>query len=75
MAKLTDWPDNSKNPFGKITQVLGKPGDHDTEIHSILLQYGLPYEFPKNVEDDAAQLQVEITKEEISKRREQSTSF
>ena len=42
---ITDWPENSKNPFGKITQVLGKPGDHNTEIHSILLEYGLPYEF------------------------------
>ena len=40
---ITDWPENSKNPFGKITQVLGKPGDHNTEIHSILLEYGLPY--------------------------------
>ncbi|MFD2566966.1 ribonuclease R [Pseudotenacibaculum haliotis] len=70
VAKLTDWPDNSKNPFGKITQVLGKPGDHDTEIHSILLEYGLPYEFPKHVEDDASKLSVEITKEEISKRRD-----
>ncbi len=70
VVKLTDWPDNSKNPFGKITQVLGKPGDHDTEIHSILLEYGLPYEFPKHVEDDASKLSVEITKEEISKRRD-----
>ncbi|MFY0628874.1 MAG: ribonuclease R [Flavobacteriaceae bacterium] len=70
LAKLTDWPENSKNPFGKITQVLGKPGDHDTEIHSILLEYGLPYEFPKEVEEDASTLSVEITKEEIAKRRD-----
>ncbi|MEQ6124445.1 ribonuclease R [Pseudotenacibaculum sp. MALMAid0570] len=70
VAKLTDWPDNSKNPFGKITQVLGKPGDHDTEIHSILLEYGLPYEFPKNVEEEASTLELEITKEEIKKRRD-----
>ncbi len=70
VAKLTDWPDNSKNPFGKITQVLGMPGDHDTEIHSILLEYGLPYEFPKNIEEEASKLPIEITKEEISKRRD-----
>ncbi len=69
-AKITDWPENSKNPFGKITQVLGKPGEHDTEIHSILLEYDLPYEFPKNVEEDAAGLSIEITKEEIAKRRD-----
>ncbi len=70
VAKLEDWPENSKNPFGKITQVLGKPGDHDTEIHSILLEYGLPYEFPKQVEEEATKLPIEITKEEISKRRD-----
>ncbi len=70
LAKITDWPENSKNPFGKITQVLGKPGDHDTEIHSILLEYGLPYEFPQEVEKEAENLLIEITKEEISKRRD-----
>jgi len=70
VATLTDWPQNSKNPFGKITTVLGKPGDHNTEMHSILLEYGLPYEFPKEVEEEAENLSVEITKEEIAKRRD-----
>ncbi|MBA6156732.1 ribonuclease R [Tenacibaculum sp. S7007] len=70
VVEMTDWPENSKNPFGKITQVLGKPGDHDTEIHSILLEYGLPFEFPKEVEEDAEKLSLEITKEEIAKRRD-----
>ena len=69
-VKITDWPENSKNPFGKITQVLGKPGDHNTEIHSILLEYGLPYKFDQEVEKDAGSLSLEITKEEISKRRD-----
>ena len=69
-VKITDWPENSKNPFGKITQVLGKPGDHNTEIHSILLEYGLPYKFEYEVEKDASSLSLEITKEEISKRRD-----
>ena len=70
LAKITDWPENSKNPFGKIKQILGKPGEHDTEIHSILLEYNLPYEFPSEVEDAAKELSIEITKEEISKRRD-----
>ena len=69
-VKITDWPENSKNQFGKITQVLGKPGDHNTEIHSILLEYGLPYKFETEVEKDAGSLSLEITKEEISKRRD-----
>ncbi|WP_347173072.1 ribonuclease R [Polaribacter uvawellassae] len=70
VATLTDWPSNSKNPFGKITTVLGKPGDHNTEMHSILVEYGLPYEFPKEVEDEAKKLPIEITKKEIAKRRD-----
>ncbi len=70
LAKITDWPDNSKNPFGKIISVLGKPGEHNTEIHSILLEYGLPYEFPIEVEKDAENLTIEITEEEIAKRRD-----
>ncbi len=70
LAKMTDWPENSKNPFGKIKKVLGKPGEHDTEIHSILLEYDLPYEFPVEVENEARQLPIEITKEEIALRRD-----
>ncbi|WP_159949637.1 ribonuclease R [Polaribacter septentrionalilitoris] len=69
-ASITDWPEKSKNPFGKITKVLGKPGDHNTEMHSILLEYDLPYEFPKEVEEDASTLPIEITKDEIAKRRD-----
>jgi ribonuclease R len=70
LAEIIDWPSNSKNPFGKITRVLGKPGDHDTEIHSILIEYGLPYAFPDHVEEYASKIPIEITKEEISKRRD-----
>ncbi|WP_298762852.1 ribonuclease R [uncultured Polaribacter sp.] len=69
-AKLLDWPENSKNPFGKITNVLGKPGDHNTEMHSILLEYDLPYEFEPEVEKEAENLPVEITEKEIAKRRD-----
>ncbi|MGB5321926.1 ribonuclease R [Lutimonas sp.] len=70
LAEITDWPANSKNPFGKVTRVLGKPGDHDTEIHSILLEYGLPYAFPDHVEEYASKIPIEITQEEIGKRRD-----
>jgi ribonuclease R/exosome complex exonuclease DIS3/RRP44 len=69
-AKITNWPDNSKNPFGKIITVLGKPGEHDTEIHSILLEYGLPYKFPEKVERDAGKISMKITEEDIAKRRD-----
>ncbi|WP_334056230.1 ribonuclease R [Polaribacter sp. P097] len=69
-ATISDWPENSKNPFGKITTVLGKPGDHNTEMHSILLEYDLPYEFDPEVEKEAQELPIEITDKEIAKRRD-----
>ena len=69
-ATILDWPEKSKNPFGKITKVLGKPGDHDTEMHSILLEYDLPYEFEPEVEKEAQNLPIEITEDEIAKRRD-----
>jgi ribonuclease R/exosome complex exonuclease DIS3/RRP44 len=69
-VEMLDWPEISKNPFGKIIDILGKPGEHDTEIHSILFDYNLPYKFPEQVEKDAAKLPIEITKKEIAKRRD-----
>lgn len=70
VVELLEWPENSKNPFGKITKVIGKPGEHETEIHSILYEYGLPYEFPYEVQKEANQLSTEITQAEISIRKD-----
>ncbi len=70
LVKLTDWPENASSPYGKVTEVLGKPGEHSTEIHSILAEYGLPNEFPLEVEAYVNKLNTSITKEEIEKRRD-----
>lgn len=70
VVEMTEWPDKVDSPFGKITEVLGKPGEHDTEIHSILAEYGLPYTFPLEVERYADQLDTSIKPEEIAKRRD-----
>ena len=67
---LEDWSDNADSPYGKVLKVLGKPGEHNTEIHSILAEYGLPYEFPHEVEEFANKLDTSITKAEIAKRRD-----
>ena len=50
LVNLGDWPADADSPYGEVTQILGKPGEHDTEIHSILAEYGLPHEFPYEVE-------------------------
>ena len=70
LVKLEDWPEKADSPYGKVIKILGKPGEHNTEIHSILAEYGLPYEFPGEVEDYANKLDTSITAKEISKRRD-----
>lgn len=70
VVKIEDWPKKADSPFGSVIQVLGKPGEHDTEIHAILAEYGLPYEFPAEVEAYAQQLETRILPEEIAKRRD-----
>ncbi|MDB3863074.1 ribonuclease R [Flavobacteriaceae bacterium] len=64
------WEENRDAPHGKIIKSLGKPGDTETEIHAILHDYGLPYEFPRSVVNDAARIPIEIEKKEIEKRRD-----
>lgn len=70
LVSLEDWPEIADSPNGKVLKVLGKPGEHNTEIHAILAEYGLPYDFPHEVEDYANKLDTSITKEEIAKRRD-----
>ncbi len=70
LVKLEDWPEKADSPFGKVVKVLGKPGEHHTEIHAILAEYGLPYEFPVEVEEFVKQLDVSISEDEIKKRRD-----
>ncbi|MBT8277381.1 MAG: ribonuclease R [Bacteroidia bacterium] len=70
LVKIEEWPDKADSPIGRVIDVLGKPGEHNTEIHSILAEYGLPYEFPPNVEDYANKIDTSITADEIKKRRD-----
>lgn len=70
IAKITDWPQHAKNPFGEIIDVLGKPGNNDTEMHAILAEFDLPYKFPERVDRVAEKLPTEITAEEIARRRD-----
>src|SRR5690554_1032452 len=70
LVKMTDWPQKANNPYAKVIKVLGKPGEHNTEMHAILAEYGLPSEFPIEVETYAQKLDTSITEEEIAKRRD-----
>ncbi|MRT15420.1 ribonuclease R [Vitellibacter sp. q18] len=70
LVAMEDWPEKADSPFGNVIKILGMPGEHNTEIHSILAQYGLPYEFPKEVETFANKIDTSIKASEIKKRRD-----
>ena len=70
LVHIEDWPSRADSPFGKVIKVLGKPGEHNTEIHAILAEYGLPAEFPLEVELYAQKIDISIQESEIKKRRD-----
>ncbi len=71
VVKITQWPSKeSKNIVGEVIDVLGKEGDNNVEMHAILAQYGLPYKYPKNVEDAAEKIEPGITEQEIKRRED-----
>lgn len=70
LVEITDWPQNANNPFGRVIKVLGRPGENDVEMQSILSEYNFPLFFPDEVEKEAERIPIEIPREEIAKRRD-----
>ncbi|MBF4492445.1 ribonuclease R [Flavobacterium sp. JLP] len=70
LVTIEDWPKRADSPFGSVIKVLGKPGEHNTEIHAILAEYGLPADFPVEVEVFAQKIDTSIQESEIAKRRD-----
>ncbi len=70
VVKITEWPEKAKNPIGQVIDILGTAGDNTTEMHAILAEFGLPYIYPKAVEEAADKIPAEISEEEIAKRED-----
>jgi len=70
IVKLLDWNNEKKSPFGEIITVLGEPGDNEVEMHAILIEFGLPFEFPDAVLEASEKVPVEISADEIASRRD-----
>lgn len=70
IVRITEWPEEAKNPFGEVIDILGKAGDNTTEMHAILAEYGLPYVYPQAVEAAAEKLSVDITPEDYAERED-----
>jgi len=69
-VQVVDWPMHSEAPVGKIIDILGEPGENDTEMHAILAEFGLPYRFDPKVEEAAAKIPVEIDAKEVKRRKD-----
>ena len=70
IVKITEWPEEVKNPRGEVVDILGRTGENNAEIHAILAEYGLPYKYPAAVEKAADKIDAGITPEEISRRED-----
>ena len=71
VVKIDQWPDaEHRNIIGSVVDILGQTGDNNAEMHAILAQYGLPYKYPKSVEEAAKQFEAEISAEEIARRED-----
>ncbi len=70
VARVIDWDPKSKNPVAEIINVLGYPGEHETEMHAILAEFELPYHFTEEVENDAAGIPSVITEMDVASRRD-----
>ena len=68
IASITYWGDKHENPIGEIIDILGDTGDNNTEMHAILAEFGLPYSYPQNLEEEANKIPEQISEEEISRR-------
>ena len=69
LVEMTDWPERMNNPVGKVIKRLGRPGDNNVEMQSILAEYDFPLEFPAEVEAEAKKIK-KPTKKEMAGRKD-----
>ena len=69
-AIIDRWDRKEPNPHGYISDVLGEPGENETEMHAILAEYGLPYRFTPEVENAADAIPEEITEKDLKGRKD-----
>ena len=67
---VDEWPRSSDEPIGHIIDVLGVPGENNTEMHAILTEFGLPYKFDPSVEKEAEKINERIDQREIDARKD-----
>lgn len=69
-VSITDWPEEAKNPIGKVIHILGQQGENDTEMNAILAQYGFPLAFPAEVEKEADNIPEQVSEKDLEGRKD-----
>jgi ribonuclease R len=70
VVRILEWPEKARNPIGEVIDVLGEAGNNHTEMHAILADFGLPYQYPEAIENVAKKINARITPEEINVRED-----
>lgn len=70
VVKIVEWPTESKNPIGEVVDILGRTGENNAEMNAILVEFGLPYTYPKNVENAADRIDRNISAEDLKGRED-----
>ena len=70
IVRITNWPEEAKNPQGEVVDILGETGKNDTEMHAILAEFGLPYRYPEAVEKAADKIDAGITDDVVAARED-----
>ena len=75
VLEFVEWTDAERAPVGKVVEILGERGEHETEIHAIMEEFGLPWNFPAEVEAEAARIPLVLDPLEIARRRDLRTTL
>jgi ribonuclease R len=70
IARIIDWKEGDKNPLGEVIKILGPAGNNDAEIHSIMAEFGLPFDFDRSLLDQSKKISGNIKADEINKRKD-----
>jgi ribonuclease R len=70
VVRIVEWPDKTKNPVGEVIDILGNTGEHQAEMHAILAEFGLPYQYPETLEKAARKIPTQLSREEIDRRED-----
>ena len=70
VVRITEWPEEAKNPLGEVVDILGRAGENNAEMNAILAEFDLPYKYPVNVEKAANKISDKIPAEEIAQRED-----